>query len=41
VPSGPITRDIVNKLKEALNELIQNILVKIDLEELGAPKNYE
>jgi hypothetical protein len=41
VQNGPITRVKVKKLKEALNELVQNIWSKIDLEELGTPRGHE
>jgi len=35
VPIGPITRARAKKLKEALNEFVQNIWSKMDLEGLG------
>jgi hypothetical protein len=35
VPIGPITRVRAKKLKEALNELVQNIWRKMDLRGLG------
>ena len=38
VPIAPITRARAKKLKEALNELVQNIWSKMDLEELGTFK---
>jgi hypothetical protein len=41
VPSGPTTRARVKKHKEALNELVQNIWSKMDLEELGTPREHE
>jgi 2'-5' RNA ligase len=41
VPIGPITRARVKKLKEALNELVQNIWSKMDLERLGTFKEHE
>jgi hypothetical protein len=41
VPSGPITRARTKKLKETLNELVQNIWSKMDLEELGTPREHE
>jgi hypothetical protein len=40
VPIGPITRDRAKKLKEALNELVQNIWSKMDLEGLGTFKEH-
>jgi hypothetical protein len=39
VPIGPITRSRAKKLKEALNELVQNIWSKMDL--LGTFKKHE
>ena len=41
VPIGPITRARTKKLKEALNELVQNIWSKMDLEGLGTFKEHE
>jgi hypothetical protein len=41
VPSIPITRARVKKLQEALNKFVQNIWVKMDLEELGVSKEHE
>jgi hypothetical protein len=41
VPVGPITRAREKKLKEALNELVQNICSKMDLEGLGTFKEHE
>jgi len=41
VPIGPITRARAKKLKEALNELVQNIWSKIDLERLQTFKEHE
>jgi len=41
VPIGPITRARAKKLKEALNELVQNIWSKIDLERLGTFKEHK
>jgi hypothetical protein len=41
VPTRPITRAWANKLKEALNGLVQNIWSKMDLEELGITKEHE
>ena len=41
VPVGPITRARAKKLKEALNELVQNICSKMDLEGLGTFKEHE
>ena len=41
VPIGPITRARANKLKEALNGLVQNIWSKMDLERLGKFKEHE
>jgi hypothetical protein len=41
VPVGSITRARAKKLKEALNELIQNIWSKMDLEGLGTFKEHE
>jgi len=41
VPIGLITRARSNKLKEALNELVQNIWSKMDLEGLGTFKEHE
>jgi hypothetical protein len=41
VAIGPITRDRTKKLKEALNELVQNIWSKMDLEGLGTLKEHE
>jgi len=40
VPMGPITRARANKLKEALNELVQKIWSKMDVEELGRSKEH-
>jgi hypothetical protein len=37
----PITRTRANKLKEALNGLIQKIWSKMDIEELGRSKRHE
>jgi hypothetical protein len=37
---GPITRARANKLKEALNELVQKIWSKMDLKELGRSKEH-
>jgi len=41
VPIGPITRARANKLKKALNELVQNIWSKMDLERLGTFKEHK
>ena len=41
VPIEPITRTRGKKLKETLNELVQNIWSKMDLEELGTSKKHE
>jgi hypothetical protein len=41
VSIGPLTRARAKKLKEALNELVQNIWSKMDLEELEASKEHE
>jgi hypothetical protein len=41
VPIGPLTRAREKKLKEALNELDQNIWIKMDLEGLGTFKEHE
>jgi hypothetical protein len=41
VPIGLITRARANKFKEALNELVQNIWSKMDLEGLGTFKEHE
>jgi hypothetical protein len=41
VPSGSITRAKVKKLKETLNEIVQNIWVNMDLEKLEASNEYE
>jgi 2'-5' RNA ligase len=41
VPIGLITRARAKKLKEALNELVQNIWSKIDLVGLGKFKEHE
>jgi len=41
VPNGSITRAMTNKLKEALNGLVQNIWSKMDLEVLGMPREHE
>jgi len=41
VPIGPIIRARSKKLKEALNELVQNIWSKMDLERLGTFKEHE
>jgi len=41
VSIGPLTRARAKKLKEALNELVQNIWSKMDLEELGTSKEHE
>jgi hypothetical protein len=41
VPIRSITRARTKKLKEALNELVQNILSKMNLEELGTLKEHE
>jgi hypothetical protein len=41
VPIGPITRVRVEKLKEALNGLVQNIWRKMDLEGLETFKEHE
>jgi 2'-5' RNA ligase len=38
---GLITRDRAKKLKEALNELVQNIWSKLDLVGLGKFKEHE
>jgi hypothetical protein len=40
VPIAPITRG-EKKLKEALNEFVQNIWSKMDLEELGTSKEHK
>jgi hypothetical protein len=37
----PITRARAKKLKDALNELVQNIWSKMDLEELRTPREHE
>jgi hypothetical protein len=41
VPIRPIIRARANKLKEALNGLVQNIWSKMDLEGLGTFKEHE
>jgi len=41
VPIRPITRARANKLKEALNGLIQNIWSEMDVEGLGTFKERE
>jgi hypothetical protein len=41
IPSGSITRVRTKKLKEILNEFVQNIWSKMDLEELGTPMEHE
>ena len=41
VPIGPITRTRVEKLKEALNGLVQNVWSEMDLEGLGTFKEHE
>jgi glutaredoxin 2 len=41
VPIRPITRAKANKLKKVLNELVQNIWSKMDLEELRTSKKHE
>jgi hypothetical protein len=41
VSIGLITRARAKKLKETLNELVQNIWSKIDLEGLGTFKEHE
>jgi 2'-5' RNA ligase len=41
VPIEPIIRTKAKKLKEALNELVQNIWRKMDLEGLGMFKEHE
>jgi hypothetical protein len=41
VPIGSITRARAKKLKEALNGLVQNIWIKMDLEGLGKFKEHE
>jgi hypothetical protein len=41
VPIGLITRARAKKLKEALNELVQNIWSKLDLVGLGKFKEHE
>jgi hypothetical protein len=41
VPIGSIKRARAKKLKEALNELVQNIWNKMDLEGLGTFKEQE
>jgi hypothetical protein len=41
VPIGPIKRARAKKLKKALNELVQNIWSKMDLEGLGKFKEHE
>ena len=41
VPIAPITRAREKKLKEALNEFVQNIWSKMDLEELGTSKEHK
>jgi len=41
VPIGPITRARAKKLKEALNELVQNLWSKMDLEGLETFKEHE
>ena len=37
----PITRAREKKIKKELNELVQNIWSKLDLEELGVPREHE
>jgi hypothetical protein len=37
----PITRTWAKKLKKALNGLVQNIWVKMDIEEFGVPKELK
>jgi hypothetical protein len=41
VPIRPITRARANKLKEALNGLVQNIWSKMDLEGVMCPAQYQ
>ena len=41
VPIRPITRAKANKLKKVLNELVQNIWSKMDLEEFRTSKKHE
>jgi hypothetical protein len=41
VPIGPITRTRAKKHKEVLNELVQNISSKMDLERLRTFKEHE
>ena len=41
MPIGPITRARANKLKKALNGLVQNIWRKMDVEGLGTFKERE
>jgi uncharacterized protein YicC (UPF0701 family) len=41
VPSGSITKAREKKLKKTLNELVQNIWSKMDLEKLGMPREHE
>jgi hypothetical protein len=41
VPIGPITKARAKKIKEALNELVQNIWSKMNLEGLGTFKEHE
>jgi len=41
VPIGPITRARAKKVKEALNEIVQNIWNKMNLEGLGTFKDHE
>jgi len=41
IPRGSITRVRTKKLKEILNEFVQNIWSKMDLEELGTPMEHE
>lgn len=41
VPNELITRARAKKLKEALNELVQDIWSKMDREEIGTSKEHE
>ena len=41
VPSGSIIKARAKKLKEALKGLVQNIWSKMDLEEIGTPREHE
>jgi hypothetical protein len=41
MPSKPITRARIKKIKESLNGLVQNIWSNMGLEEVGMPREYE